>query len=214
MTWAGHSAALAAEAEPKTVVVLAPAGPVQVGLPARLPAALDVAIPVFGETRLAGLAQAMPGAQLAALTPLPEPAPASLALGEPARQPGRYGTTAALAQRQGEASGYMLRLELAGQLQLAWRAGAALARRQAEAAAERTAAAAATAAAATAAAAVERASTTQVAAALRTLEEFSSKEALKAYTTTTAPYPLTRYFHRKTSRNMWRSMETRPGSRR
>ena len=94
MTWAGHSAALAAEAEPKTVVVLAPAGPVQVGLPAGLLAVLDVAIPVFGERRLAGLVQAMPGAQLA--WQMPERAPAALALGEPARQPGRYGTTAAL----------------------------------------------------------------------------------------------------------------------
>ena len=97
MTWAGHSAALAAEAEPKTVVVLGPAGPVQVGLPARLPAALDVAIPAFGERRLAALVQAMPGAQLAEM---PERARAVLALG--ARQPGRYGTTAALAQPLGE----------------------------------------------------------------------------------------------------------------
>ena len=89
MTWAGHSAALAAE-----VIVLAPAGPVQVGLPAGLLAVLDVAIPVFGERRLVGLVPAMPGAQL------PEPAPAALAPG--ARQPGRYGTTAALAQPLGQ----------------------------------------------------------------------------------------------------------------
>ena len=168
MTWSAHSAALAAEVEPKTVIVLVPAGSVQVGLPAGLLVGQSVAIPAFEERKRAGLGQAMLGARMfgppalaAWIAPgAPEPSRADLGLALRAQPLVAYGTWAALAQPRGEgASGQVQQWLLAGQLALARKpevatmVGVAPARRRAEAAGERRAAAAVRAAAATAAAA-------------------------------------------------------------